>query len=297
MESTNHDTNQFQDNGLNNVSALNVLADDIVQFLSGTYKNHNQNQPAVPLEEFELSSRTQRTPLPMDDDDDDDPLLTLDNSSPSLSDTDLAMFDDPNGTFDQQTVPLLPGHISLEQRPSTLPHACGGSFQSVLYHYLALPIKKYPLVVLLAFSIVLGVSIFLDTRIQASTKPPAFFKENTNLQQMWNLRYNMSADKLKVDELSLDLMGYGAGQSNEVKPTENPTPKKGTETNVFKSTKKSTPTPVTAEHAGSGRKPDLQNKPADNKKSTASPSKPTRQPQTTAFLKPSHITKKTSAIG
>lgn len=276
----------------------NSLPDDIVQFLSGTNKNCNQNQPAAPLEEFELSSRTQRTPLYMDDNDDDDPLLTLDNSSPSLSDSDLAMFDDPNGTFDQQTVPLMPGHISLEQRPSTLPHTCGVSLQSILYHYLALPIKKYPFVVLVAFSIVLGVSIFLDTRIQASTKPPAFFREDTNLQQMWNLKYNMSADKLKVDELSLDFMGDMAGRSNNADtPTQNPTKKKGTETNVLKSTKRSTPTPVTAGHRGGGIKTNFQNKPADKRKSTAPSSKPTPLPQATASRKPSHITKKTSATG
>ena len=231
------------------------------------------------------------------DDDDDDQLLLLDNSSPSLSDSDLGMFDDPNGTFDQQTMPLVHGHTSLEQRPSTQPHACGGSFQSLLYHYLALPIKKYPLVVLVSFCIILGVSIILDTQIQASTKPPSFFKESTNLQQMWNLKYNMSGDSLNVNELSLDFMGDRIDQPNDAdSPTEKPTGKKGTETNVLKNTKKSTPSPATAGHPDGGIK-DFHKKPSDSRKSTASSSKATPLPKTTASLKPNHSTKKTSGIG
>lgn len=231
------------------------------------------------------------------DDDDDDQLLLLDNSSPSLSDSDLGMFDDPNGTFDQQTMPLVHGHTSLEQRPSTQPHAGGGSFQSLLYHYLALPIKKYPLVVLVSFCIILGVSIILDTQIQASTKPPSFFKESTNLQQMWNLKYNMSGDSLNVNELSLDFMGDRIDQPNDAdSPTEKPTGKKGTETNVLKNTKKSTPSPATAGHPDGGIK-DFHKKPSDSRKSTASSSKATPLPKTTASLKPNHSTKKTSVIG
>lgn len=240
----------------------NFLADDIVQFLSGNDRNDTASQtPFTIVEEFELSSRSA-----VQDDDDDSLLVQLNSSppvsqspSPSSSNSDLAMYDDPNSTFDLQTAPLMRRTSSRPARARDI-HlrdqqnkacTCGGGLQGLLYHWLGVPIKQYPLVVGALFLGVLGASIALDTQIKPSAKPPEFFKESTNLQQLLNLKYNMSGDNLNVNDLAWDLIGTEIKQTNNANnPTTKPTPKH-TETNGIRS---STSSPATAEQPG--RRPD-----------------------------------------
>lgn len=210
---------------------------------------------------MELSSRA---PVDPQDDDDDSMLLQLSNSpcsqspSPSTSDTDLAMFDDVNSTFEQQMTPLVE-HTSTQPRARNHREdqhskacVCGGGLQAFLYHWLGVPIQKYPIVVLIGFLLILGASIALDTQIQPSTKPPAFFKESTNLQQLLYLKYNMSSDKLDVKGLAYELKGGSMKQSNNVdNPATEPTTKPK-ETNGAKS---STPIPTRATAVAPGPQP------------------------------------------
>lgn len=266
-------------------SGSSFLPDDIVQFLSGNGHNRLQDQPTL-TEEMELSSRAPVNP--QDDDDDDSMLLQLSNSpssqspSPSTSDTDLAMFDDVNSTFEQQMTPLV-------QHTSTQPRArnhredqhskacvCGGGLQAFLYHWLGVPIQKYPIVVLIGFLLILGASIALDTQIQPSTKPPAFFKESTNLQQLLYLKYNMSSDKLDVKGLADELKGVSVKQSNNVdNPATEPTTKPK-ETNGVKS---STPIPTRATAVAPGPQPKTN---IQQKTSKHPSSKPTSLPKKTS---------------
>ena len=220
--------------------------------------------------------------------DDDSMLVQMDSSphtsqnpSPSSSDTDLAMYDDPNSMFDQD-VPLM--HNRASQSRSTVPlqlqhssyHSrCG--LQGFLYHWLALPIQKYRFVVLVVFIIVLGTSIGLDSQIQSSTKPPAFFKESTNLQQLLALKYNMSSDSLNVNNVAPELIGKNIQSNfidNPATPT-TPTTKKGKESNSLKTPSSTpTPSPATAEQSGSHQEPNIQ---GPTPKVTATTKKPVNQ--------------------
>ena len=85
------------------------FTDDIVQFLSGNDRNPAEQHYSTSStsEMMELSTRRPTQ------DDDDSMLVQLDrspptwqNPSPSSSDSDLAMYDDPNSTFDQEA-PLM----------------------------------------------------------------------------------------------------------------------------------------------------------------------------------------------
>ncbi|XP_068700492.1 protein dispatched homolog 3-like [Montipora foliosa] len=261
------------------------LPDDIEQFLAGTYSNTRQNELSSSVEGFELLART---PL-QNNDDDDDALLILDDSSQSpclsSSDADLAMYDDPSGTFDHQTVPLV-RHAFSEPRPIPVAfsRSCGSGLQEVLYHWLALPIKKCPYVVLGGFLIILGVSIGLDTQIQASSTPPSFFKEDSNLQQMWNLRYNMSSDSLNVHDLTGELIVERL--SNEIDTptsTSKPRRRKPSKANGIRST---APSPVTAPQPGHDPKKNMWKIPSSSTKSSTSSSKPTVVLQTTSTPQP-----------
>ncbi|CAH3038187.1 unnamed protein product [Porites lobata] len=225
-----------------------TLPDDIVQFLSGNDQNRTASEPSSASSvELELSVRQS-----FQEEDDDDQLLQLDSNgsnsqspSPSSSDCDLAMYSDPNGTFDMQlSTPLMRSRTSQSRTTVRQTGQSGNFLQSFLYHWLGVPIKKYPIVVVVCFVMVLVASITLDSMIHASTKPPAFFKESTNLQQLLYLKYNMSSDNLNVNDLGLDIIGNDNVHSNQIP---NPkTPKTtATETNGLKSPT-TIPSPATA---------------------------------------------------
>ena len=219
-----------------------------MQFLSGNDQNRTASEPSSASSvELELSVRQS-----FQEEDDDDQLLQLDSNgsnsqspSPSSSDCDLAMYSDPNGTFDMQlSTPLMQSRTSQSRTTVRQTGQSGNFLQSFLYHWLGVPIKKYPIVVVVCFVMVLVASITLDSMIHASTKPPAFFKESTNLQQLLYLKYNMSSDNLNVNDLGLDIIGNDNVHSNQIP---NPkTPKTtATETNGLKSPT-TIPSPATA---------------------------------------------------
>ncbi|XP_078374519.1 protein dispatched homolog 3-like [Oculina patagonica] len=283
------------------------LPDDIVQFLSGNDRNHTQHQSSTSSSSEVLELSTRR---PVQDDDDsllvqlDSSPPTSQNPSPSSSDSDLAMYDDPNGTFDQG-VPLMRNR-SLHARPAVFQQgqhnkgchlSCG--LQSFMYHWLGVPIQKFRFVVLAVFLLVLVGSIALDVQIQPSTKPPAFFKESTNLQQLLDLKYNMSSDKLNLKNVAPELIGNSI-QSNFIDgPTTHTTPTtKAKESNGLKtSTSSSTPSPATAEQSGSHQKTNIlqpgktpKATPPTTTKTTTKKNKnthfPTRPAKKTSTLKP-----------
>lgn len=243
------------------------FTDDIVQFLSGNNRN-----PAEQYSSTSSSSEAMELSLRRPTQGDDDSMLvemdssprTSQNPSPSSSDTDLAMYDDPNSMFDQD-VPLmhnraLQSRSAVPQRHQHSSYHCGCGLQGFLYHWLALPIQKYRFVVLVVFIIVLGTSIGLDVQIQPSTKPPAFFKESTNLQQLLDLKYNMSSDSLNLNNVAPELIGKNI-QSNfidsPITPS-TPTTKKGKESNGLKTPSSTpTPSPATAEQSGSHQKTNI----------------------------------------
>lgn len=89
-----------------------------------------------------------------------------------------------------QTMPLE----TADRESASEGLTCGSKIQELLYHFIALPILKGRYVVLGFFLIVLGVSLYLNTQIQTSQKPPQFFRKSTNLQQFLDLQYNTSED-------------------------------------------------------------------------------------------------------
>lgn len=244
------------------LNAILCFTGDIVEFLSGNDRNSVQHESSTSSssEVMELSARQ-----PVQDD--DESLLQLDrspprsqNPSPSSSDTDLVMFDDPNNTFDQEMPLMRDG--SSQPRPAVSqrdrPHSdCG--LQSFIYHWIGVPIQKYRFVVLGVFLVILVGSIALDVQIRPSTKPPAFFKKSTNLQQLLDLKYNMSSDSLNLKNVAPELIGNDI-QSNFI---DTPTPQtrpttKATESNGMKTpTSSSTPSPKTAEQSGSHQKTNM----------------------------------------
>ena len=240
------------------------FTDDIVQFLSGNDRNPAEQHYSTSStsEMMELSTRRPTQ------DDDDSMLVQLDrspptwqNPSPSSSDSDLAMYDDPNSTFDQEA-PLM--RTTGSQSRSAVSHNschCRCGLQGFLYHWLAVPIQKYRFVVLVVFVIILGTSIVLDVQIQPSTKPPAFFRESTNLQQLLDLKYNMSSDSLNLKNVAPELVGKNI-QSNFVdnpSTSTTPTTNNPEESNGLKTSRTSTttPSPATAEQSGSNQKTNI----------------------------------------
>lgn len=239
--------------------------------------------------------------------DDDSMLVQLDSSpptsqnpSPSSSDTDLVMYDDPNSMFDQE-VPLMRNRATQsrsavsQQRQHSSCH-CRWGLQGFLYHWLGVPIQKYRFVVLVVFIIILGTSIGLDVQIQPSTKPPAFFKESTNLQQLLDLKYNMSSDSLNLQNVAPELIGNSI-QSNFIDNPTTPatrTTKKVKESNGLKTPlSTSTPSPKTAEQSPNQKTNILEPK---TPKVTPTPTTKTTTQQKKKSSSPTRPSKKTSTL-
>lgn len=154
----------------------------------------------------------------------------------------------------QLSTPLMRSRTSQSRTTVRQTGQSGNILQSFLYHWLGVPIKKYPIVVVVCFVMALVASITLDSMIHASTKPPAFFKESTNLQQLLYLKYNMSSDNLNVNDLGLDIIGNDNVHSNQIPNQLTKPPKaKTTETNELKSST-AIPSPATAAQPPRGPK-------------------------------------------
>lgn len=168
-------------------------------FLSGN-ERHQEN---IALQEL-----TSNTTVPTDEetcgqvqvvdgDDGDEALLQMSdqNQNPVASD-DEDLLQMPEEV--EITTPLIPAqNLSSETAQNYSVSeglTCGSKLQEFLFHFIALPVLKGRYVVLMFFLVILGSSLYLNTRIKTSQKPPQFFKKSTNLQQFMELRYNTSSN-------------------------------------------------------------------------------------------------------
>lgn len=85
----------------------------------------------------------------------------------------------------------------------------------------------------------------MDTKIKPSQKPPAFFKDGSNLQQLLDLKYNMSNDNYDckicgdiVDVSSNFIHGLpvATNKATTTKPTKSTIPKNPAAPTTFKPT-------------------------------------------------------------
>lgn len=168
------------------------LPESIVHFLSGNDNSGERQCESIPLQQIPdvLAAVPNHTRTTYDMDECETPL-------PSASDDeDLLQMPEE----DQSTVPLLPAQNSplvlerVENYDVSEGFNCGSKLQEILFHYVAVPILKGRYVILVLFVIILGTSLWLNTQIQTSEKPPQFFRKDTNLQQLLDLKFNMSAD-------------------------------------------------------------------------------------------------------
>ena len=168
------------------------LAASIIHFLSGHDSSVERQQESIPLQQIPANlvaiQDSNQTNYDMD----------IQETSLQLTSDDEDLLQMPEE--DQGTVPLLPAQNSLlvqERSDSNLISEgfnCGSKLQEILFHFVAIPILKGRYVILVLFVAILGSSLWLNTRIQASEKPPQFFRKDTNLQQLLDLQFNMSAD-------------------------------------------------------------------------------------------------------
>ncbi|KAL3861177.1 hypothetical protein ACJMK2_007242 [Sinanodonta woodiana] len=147
-----------------------TLPPHVAQFI----KNSNQGNPVVVNEEDDVAMLSLDDPVPVSANIpyDDDP-LELPNDIPNDTDSAEALVNYSN---------------NREEKNCNL----GSQMQAVLYHYLAIPVIKVKWIILGMSLIILGVSIGLVTQLHPSTKPPQFFRENTNIQRLLNLKANYS---------------------------------------------------------------------------------------------------------
>ena len=161
---------------------------------------------------------------------------------------------------------------------------CRCGLQSILYHWLAVPIQKYRYGVLIIFILILGLSIGLDSQIRPSTKPPAFFKESTNLQQLIELKYNMSSEPLRTNDVAADQLVNEFQQSNNADKPITKKPTVATQNNSPISP--SPPVHKTSDTSGDKNEGDgVLPRPLDSKTTTLMPQGKTLKPTTASLQK------------
>ena len=163
-------------------------------FLSG-------NRPDERVHQSHLPNTDDEPPIALTDEVTDQPTNSdsLDNNAngPDSDDSDLlCLSDDPQ---DSDSAPLLGDEGAPRHRPqesiedTDQSWLCGTSLQFYLFYYSkAVHVCRFGLLIL--YLIVLGGSLYFNTKITPSEKPPSFFKEGSNLQQLLDLKYNMSGD-------------------------------------------------------------------------------------------------------
>lgn len=150
---------------------------DIENFLAG-------NQP-----QSQNNSQETETDSLGGDADDTNPLFSNNSSEDSC---DMLYMSDEGGEGEGCNVPLLQtitGSCSTTQRSSN--HSLPCNLQYWLFYYCK-PVAFCRFALLILYVVLLGGSLYLDTKIQPSEKPPAFFSRESNLQQLLDLQYNMS---------------------------------------------------------------------------------------------------------
>ncbi|XP_031555495.1 protein dispatched homolog 3-like [Actinia tenebrosa] len=182
---------------LNCCKTQSELPGDIQRFLSGNEPSARVSHPPPVTDDvppIELTDDVSNLPL-------NNNSLSLDDSladigGPNSDDSDLLCLSDD--AQDSDSAPLLGDentHQPQENTEDTSEQSwlCGTSLQLCLFSY-AKPVHLFRFGLLLLYIIVLAGSVFLDTKITPSDKPPSFFKEGSNLQQLLDLKYNMSGD-------------------------------------------------------------------------------------------------------
>lgn len=170
---------------------------DIQMFLSGnnptTERVYHPPPDTDDVPPIELTDAV--TDLPITNDSSLDDSLN-DAGTPSSDDSDLLFLSES----ESDSAPLLGNSDTPQSQPRDNPEntseqswLCGTSLQLYLFYY-AKPVHLFRFGLLLLYIIVLGGSAFFDSKITPSDKPPSFFKEGSNLQQLLDLKYNMSGD-------------------------------------------------------------------------------------------------------
>lgn len=128
------------------------VTDDIRQFLSG---NRASSDSAQSVNDASRSNHLEMQRLVEETDDDDDPLLVIDDETP-----------------------LVP-----EQPTDSL----GFRLQSILYHFVAVPVVKARKFILVLYLVHFVIAIYFVTKLKVSTEQPKFFKADSNLQRWLEL--------------------------------------------------------------------------------------------------------------
>lgn len=178
------------------------LPKDVANFMDGNHDNLNEGNYGILTREVN------------EDDDVDVPMLSMDQPTQYADDDD----DEPI-LLDPDPL-VVPEDFSEEKKQKN----CLGAFlQAVLYHYLALPFIKVRWVIIVISTVMLAISIGLVTQLHTSSKPPQFFKANTNIQRLLDLKAKFSTiDTVSCNDCSAI---YSIGQMKEpTRPTYNNPP-------------------------------------------------------------------------
>ncbi|XP_033097772.1 protein dispatched homolog 3-like isoform X2 [Anneissia japonica] len=65
-----------------------------------------------------------------------------------------------------------------------------------LAQFVAEPVKRFRVWVIVGFLVILGVSMGLVLQIQPASQPPTFYSEDSNLQELMDLAYNLSSSNI-----------------------------------------------------------------------------------------------------
>ncbi|XP_052759901.1 protein dispatched homolog 3-like [Mya arenaria] len=146
------------------------VPDDVSKFLDNS--NHGDTGHVTSARE-----------VTSDEEEDDVPLLSMENPLQYIdtAEDDSLVLVDPDPL-------VLPEDIDNQK-------AChlGAKLQATLYHYMVVPVIKARWFIIGITTILLFVSVGLLTQLKTSTKPPQFFREDTNIQQLLNLKSRYSA--------------------------------------------------------------------------------------------------------
>ncbi|XP_064642370.1 protein dispatched homolog 3-like [Lineus longissimus] len=147
------------------------------------------------VREFVSSSSNQlAAECPPDTEDDDDldvPLMRIE------ADTSNALWGEDG---DEE---LLRLEAELESRHDKV-EGCSltARIQVLVYHFIAVPVVKARWLILAFYLMLLVVAACLVSQIKTASKPPQFFRPESNLQRFYDLKANLSIDVLSCDRCS-----------------------------------------------------------------------------------------------
>ncbi|KAH3824631.1 hypothetical protein DPMN_126468, partial [Dreissena polymorpha] len=171
---------------------------DMANFLD----NSNHGNQAVRTREVNL-----------EDEDDDVAMLTMENPR-QYGETEV---DDPLIQVDPDPL-RLPDDLDPK-----MSGGLGSTLQAILYYYVAIPVIKGRWIILVITTLLLCVSLGLLTQLKASTKPPQFFRSDTNIQRLLDLKTKYSAmDTVQCNSCSA-IYSLGMKEATDGKVAQNPT--------------------------------------------------------------------------